>query len=71
MKLRKELKNKYRLDKLVRNIPIDSSSRYEDFVTVPADLMSAFQLMPYVSSKYAVFKALGWSKICNHLEIEI
>lgn len=30
-KSRKELKKKYRLDKLERNIPTDNSSRYEDF----------------------------------------
>ena len=30
-----------------------------DFATVPADLMSAFQLIPYQSAEDAVFKALG------------
>jgi len=30
-----------------------------DFATVPADLMSAFQLIPYQSAKDTVFKALG------------
>ena len=30
-----------------------------DFVTVPPDLMSAFQLIPYTSAEDAVFKALG------------
>ena len=30
-----------------------------DFVTVPPDLMSAFQLIPYQSAEDAVFKALG------------
>lgn len=30
-----------------------------DFVTVPADLMGSFQLIPYSSAEDAVFKALG------------
>jgi ATP-dependent Lon protease len=30
-----------------------------DFASVPADLMSAFQLIPYQSAEDAVFKALG------------
>ena len=30
-----------------------------DFATVPADLMGAFQLIPYQSAEDAVFKALG------------
>lgn len=30
-----------------------------DFATVPSDLMSAFQLIPYQSAEDAVFKALG------------
>ena len=30
-----------------------------DFATVPADLMGAFQLIPYHSAEDAVFKALG------------
>ena len=30
-----------------------------DFTTVPPDLMSAFQLIPYRSAEEAVFKALG------------
>ncbi len=30
-----------------------------DFVTVPADLMAAFQIIPYQSAEDAVFKALG------------
>ena len=30
-----------------------------DLVTVPADLMSAFQLIPYASAEDAVYKALG------------
>lgn len=32
---------------------------FMDFSTVPADLMSAFQLIPYQSAEDAVFKALG------------
>ena len=31
----------------------------QDFATVPADLMSAFQIIPYTSAEDAVFKALG------------
>lgn len=30
-----------------------------DFGTIPADLMGAFQLIPYSSAEDAVFKALG------------
>ena len=30
-----------------------------DFATVPSELMSAFQLIPYQSAEDAVFKALG------------
>ena len=30
-----------------------------DFATVPPDLMSAFQIIPYTSAEDAVFKALG------------
>lgn len=30
-----------------------------DFATVPADLMGAFQLIPYQSAEDAVFRALG------------
>jgi ATP-dependent Lon protease len=32
---------------------------FMDFSTVPADLMSAFQIIPYQSAEDAVFKALG------------
>ena len=32
---------------------------FADFATVPADLKSAFQLIPYASAEDAVFKALG------------
>lgn len=41
---------------MVWNIPDTSMV---DFATVPADLMSAFQLIPYTSAEDAVFKALG------------
>lgn len=41
---------------------------FADFATVPADLMSAFQLIPYASAEDAVFKALGWNRVWNHLE---
>lgn len=30
-----------------------------DFASIPADLMTAFQLIPYNSAADAVFKALG------------
>ena len=35
---------------------------FVDFATVPPELMSAFQLIPYQSAEDAVFKALGLSK---------
>lgn len=35
------------------------STSFVDFATVPADLMSAFQLIPYTSAEDAVYKALG------------
>ena len=35
------------------------STSFVDFATVPADLMSSFQLIPYNSAEDAVFKALG------------
>lgn len=35
------------------------STSFADFATVPADLMSAFQVIPYASAEDAVFKALG------------
>lgn len=35
------------------------STSFVDFATVPPDLMSAFQLIPYQSAEDAVFKALG------------
>ena len=33
--------------------------RDADFATVPSDLMSAFQIIPYQSAEDAVFKAMG------------
>ena len=35
------------------------STSFVDFTTVPTDLMSAFQIIPYQSAEDAVFKALG------------
>lgn len=35
------------------------ASSMVDFATVPADLMTAFQLIPYQNAEDAVFKALG------------
>lgn len=46
------------LDSGAKKVLIPSTS-FADFATVPADLMSAFQLIPYASAKDAVFKALG------------
>lgn len=46
------------LDSGVKKVLIPSTS-FADFATVPADLMSAFQLIPYASAEDAVFKALG------------
>lgn len=46
------------LDSGAKKVLIPSTS-FADFATVPADLMSAFQLMPYASAEDAVFKALG------------
>ena len=40
-------------------ILIASHASFIDFATVPPDLMSAFQLIPYQSAEDAVFKALG------------
>ena len=36
----------------------DSKYSFVDFASAPADLMSAFQLIPYQSAEDAVFKAL-------------
>ena len=46
------------LDSGAKRVLIPSTS-FVDFATVPPDLMSAFQLIPYQSAENAVFKALG------------
>lgn len=46
------------LDSGAKKVLIPSTS-FADFATVPVDLMSAFQLIPYASAEEAVFKALG------------
>ncbi len=46
------------LDNGAKKILIPSTS-FTDFATVPAELMSAFQLIPYQSAEDAVYKALG------------
>ena len=46
------------LDSGAKKVLIPSTS-FVDFSTVPAELMSAFQLIPYQSAEDAVFKALG------------
>lgn len=46
------------LDSGAKKVLIPSTS-FVDFACVPADLMSAFQLIPYQSAEDAVFKALG------------
>ncbi|MEG2265079.1 MAG: S16 family serine protease, partial [Acinetobacter sp.] len=46
------------LDSGAKKILLPSLS-FVDFATVPAELMSAFQLIPYQSAEDAVFKALG------------
>lgn len=46
------------LDSGAKKVLIPATS-FADFATVPADLMSAFQLIPYASAEDAVFKALG------------
>ena len=52
------------------------STSFVDFASVPADLMSAFQLIPYQSAEDAVFKAFRgrirvWDKKlpCDFLDI--
>ena len=45
------------LDSGAKRVLIPSTS-FVDFATVPPDLMSAFQLIPYQSAEDAVFKAL-------------
>ena len=46
------------LDSGAKKILLPSTS-FMDFATVPPELMSAFQLIPYTSAEDAVFKALG------------
>ena len=46
------------LDSGAKKILLPQTS-FVDFATVPSDLMSAFQLIPYQSAEDAVFKALG------------
>ena len=46
------------LDSGAKKVLIPSTS-FIDFASVPAELMSAFQLIPYQSAEDAVFKALG------------
>lgn len=46
------------LDSGAKKVLLPSTS-FVDFATVPADLMSSFQLIPYTSAEDAVFKALG------------
>ena len=46
------------LDSGAKKVLIPSVSMM-DFATIPADLMGAFQLIPYSSAEDAVFKALG------------
>lgn len=46
------------LDSGAKKVLLPSSS-FADFATVPSELMSAFQLIPYQSAEDAVFKALG------------
>lgn len=46
------------LDSGAKKVLIPSTS-FMDFATVPAELMSAFQIIPYQSAEDAVFKALG------------
>ena len=46
------------LDSGAKKVLLPQTS-FTDFVTVPPELMSAFQLIPYQSAEDAVFKALG------------
>lgn len=46
------------LDSGAKKVLLPSTS-FVDFATVPAGLMSAFQLIPYTSAEDAVYKALG------------
>ena len=49
------------LDSGAKKVLLPQTS-FVDFATVPPELMSAFQLIPYQSAEDAVFKALGLSK---------
>ena len=46
------------LDSGAKKVLIPSTS-FVDLATVPPELMSAFQLIPYQSAEDAVYKALG------------
>ena len=46
------------LDSGAKKVLIPATS-FVDFATVPPELMSAFQIIPYQSAEDAVFKALG------------
>lgn len=46
------------LDSGAKKVLIPATSMV-DFATVPADLMAAFQIIPYQSAEDAVYKALG------------
>ncbi len=46
------------LDSGAKRVLLPSAS-FVDFASIPAELMSAFQLIPYQSAEDAVFKALG------------
>ena len=46
------------LDSGAKKVLLPQTS-FVDFATVPPELMSAFQLIPYQSAEDAVFKALG------------
>ena len=46
------------LDSGAKKVLLPQTS-FTDFATVPPELMSAFQLIPYQSAEDAVFKALG------------
>jgi ATP-dependent Lon protease len=46
------------LDSGAKKVLLPSTS-FADFWTVPAELMSSFQIIPYQSAEDAVFKALG------------
>ena len=57
------------LDSGAKKVLIPSTS-FVDFASVPADLMSAFQLIPYQSAEDAVFKALGVESVSyTHLDV--